>query len=323
MLVEFVKLEDLKDVKLQIGPARKLLKRFQPGGDIYNALVIQGRAAGPPATSAVIAAGASPLAIEEFFRQEGLPIQAAWALTDPDGEFNYSSLPMLVEFVTFEDLTDVKLQIFPARQLFKWFQPGGDVYNALVIKGHILPQREEPPRQHDAVSLGLNSGIASSSSRSGGSATTPIPVARQDWGKHCNQTSGFKILRNHDMNNTKSMCWCNCFRVGAILERADSNRSIVWAQENMFLQGPTTSMQTFAKLFCLFKVALGSIFIKCFKVFGLSNYFHGDPEYVPDRVGIFRKSRRAPDRFWIHIINLQWFQQSLANLKKSLSKSTP
>ena len=46
---ELVKHEDLKNAKLQIGPARKLLKRFQAGGDIYNALVINGRASGPSA----------------------------------------------------------------------------------------------------------------------------------------------------------------------------------------------------------------------------------------------------------------------------------
>ena len=34
MASALVKLEDLKDAKLQIGPAKRLLKRFQAGGDI-------------------------------------------------------------------------------------------------------------------------------------------------------------------------------------------------------------------------------------------------------------------------------------------------
>ena len=40
--------------------------------------------------------------IEEHFERVGLPSEAAQALTDPGSDFNYSSLPMLVELVRFE-----------------------------------------------------------------------------------------------------------------------------------------------------------------------------------------------------------------------------
>ena len=49
------------------------------------------------------AAGADPInlptEIEHFFREKGLPLQAARALTDPEGEYAYECLKDLAELV--------------------------------------------------------------------------------------------------------------------------------------------------------------------------------------------------------------------------------
>ena len=49
--------------------------------------------------------------IEEHFERVGLPSEAAQALTDPGSDFNYSSLPLVIELVMFEDPRGVKLQV--------------------------------------------------------------------------------------------------------------------------------------------------------------------------------------------------------------------
>ena len=112
--------------------------------------------------------------IQELFEHEDLPREAAHALTDPAGDYNYSSLPMLCELVTFEDLRGVNIQIGPARRLLKKLQPGGEIHNMLVLTGRISRQ----------VALGRKAGSSSSghsSGQSGGSSVkTSIRVTRID-----------------------------------------------------------------------------------------------------------------------------------------------
>ena len=119
--------------------------------------------------------------IQELFEREGLPSEAAEALTNPGGDFNYSSLPMLAELITFEDLRDVKLQIGPARSLLRKLQPGGEIHNMLVITGRICKQVVQPPRRGGGESHTESSLSGRSSGQSGGgSVKTSILVTKSD-----------------------------------------------------------------------------------------------------------------------------------------------
>ena len=76
--------------------------------------------------------------IFDLFRERKLPVEAAHKLTDPDGDYDYCDLESFVRVVTVEDLRAVGLKVAAARLLKDSLEPGGEVYNSLVVRGRLI-----------------------------------------------------------------------------------------------------------------------------------------------------------------------------------------
>ena len=80
------------------------------------------------------------------------PSSVAKALRDREDTIDYSSLPQLVELVTFKNLNGAKLQVGHTRELLQIVQPGCEIHNGLFISGRILKQIVHPPfRKGDKI----------------------------------------------------------------------------------------------------------------------------------------------------------------------------
>ena len=53
---------------------------------------------------------------------------------------------MFTEHVTFEDLRSAGLKVGPAREFLQYLQPGGSIYNHLVLSGRLIPTKRGHPK---------------------------------------------------------------------------------------------------------------------------------------------------------------------------------
>merc|ERR1719335_418815 len=92
--------------------------------------------------------------IVALFEDLNLSSEAAHRLTDPDGEYDYSDLVSFAQLVTFDDLRAAGLKVAGARLLQASLQPGGEVFNRLVVSGRLLPTKQEPPKAGEGFDAG-------------------------------------------------------------------------------------------------------------------------------------------------------------------------
>lgn len=122
--------------------------------------------------------------IVDLFRKLDLPEDAAQRLIDPNGDYGYSDLVSFAELVAMEDLRGAGLKIAQARKLKKALEPGGEVYNNLVLSRRLVPTKAEPPKCGAAEGAGNpNDGSSTSdmttSTSSGSTKMTSVRVPRR------------------------------------------------------------------------------------------------------------------------------------------------
>ncbi|CAE8610120.1 unnamed protein product, partial [Polarella glacialis] len=79
-----------------------------------------------------------------LFYDRGLPVAAAFRLTDPEKEYDFEDLPTFAEFVTESDLRATGLKVATARKLLRDLRRGGAIYTKLVLSNRLVPSAGSP-----------------------------------------------------------------------------------------------------------------------------------------------------------------------------------